>query len=194
MDVLLALLHLAAYVTLALGLALPAVRRIAILTLAITAIAGVVFGALEPGLRTLETVHTYTGFEGASLEAAMVEFPTGTVTAPGWHWPLPFAAFAVIWILWLLRLGDEPQRTGAVTALAFAWTATAAWLGMQALAAPSAVVQPFALDRHSGFELFARHAVFNQLLPLAIQAYDTLSIKMANDIDILVAPQDCARG
>lgn len=31
-------------------------------------------------------------------------------------------------------------------------------------------------------------------LPLAIQAYQTLSIKMANDIDILVSAEDCARG
>ena len=30
-------------------------------------------------------------------------------------------------------------------------------------------------------------------LPLAIQAYGTLSIKMANDVDILVPPEDCAR-
>ena len=147
MDVLLALLHLAAFVTLALGLALPAVRRIAIATLATAAIASVAAGALESGPRSLETVHTYTGFEGASLEAAMVAFPTGTVTAEGWLWPLPFAAFAVLWILWLLRLGGEPPRGGVVMTLAFSWTATAAWLGMQALAAPSAVVQPFALDR-----------------------------------------------
>jgi hypothetical protein len=31
--------------------------------------------------------------------------------------------------------------------LAFAWSATAAWLGMQGLAAPGVVVQPFGLDR-----------------------------------------------
>ena len=147
MDVLLALLHLAAFVTLALGLALPAVRRIAVATLATAAIASVAAGMLEPDPRTLETVHTYLGFEGSSLEPSMVAFPTGTVTAAGWSWPLPFAGFAAFWIVWLLRLGREPQRRGVVTTLAFAWTATAAWLGMEMLAAPSAVVQPFGLDR-----------------------------------------------
>jgi hypothetical protein len=147
MEVLLALLHLAAFVTLGIAIPVPAVRRPAIAALALAAVASVTFGVVESGERTLETVHSYAGFAGHDLEVSMVPFPTGTVTAAGWLWPVPFAAFAMLWIAVLAFRGREPLRFPIWTALVFAWTATGCWLAMQMLAAPSAIVQPVGLDR-----------------------------------------------
>ncbi|MBX3464462.1 MAG: hypothetical protein KF830_14930 [Planctomycetes bacterium] len=147
MDVLLACLHLAAYVATGLALPLPRLRRPAIAVLLAAAVAGVVHGLVGPAERTLATVHTYAGFQGADFEVSMVSFPTGTAAAAGWAWPLPFLAFALLWAGWLRALGDRTPRQPLVPALAMAWTATAAWLGMQHLAAPAAVVQPIGLDR-----------------------------------------------
>jgi hypothetical protein len=147
MDLFLACLHGAAYAALAFAIPLPAVRRPAIAVLLLTAIACLATGLLAPSERTLVTVHTYAGFEGYAQEVSMVSFPTGTATAPGWQWPLPFLGFALLWsgILW--RLGQNPVRNGLVLPLLFAWTATAMWLGTQFLAGPSAIVQPLGLDR-----------------------------------------------
>ena len=152
MDVLLALLHVAAYLTLALALAVPPLRRSAALVLGAAALlslghgfAGL--GAAADGTRTLTTVHTYAGFEGSAMEVSMVRFPTGTFTAPAFLWPLPFVGFAGLWIVVLLRLGRRPLESPWFLPLACAWTATAAWLGMQVLAAPDALVQPVGLDR-----------------------------------------------
>lgn len=147
MDVLLLLLHLAAWLGLAFGLAMPAARRYAVLILAVAAAAGVATGLLDRSERTLETVHGYAGFEGSSHEVSMVSFPTGTFTAPGWQWPLPFAAFALAWILVLFALGQRRLRSPLLLPLLFAWSATATWLGMQVLAAPALLVQPVGLDR-----------------------------------------------
>lgn len=147
MDALIVCLHLAAYLALGLGLPLPRLRRPAILLLLAAGAAGVAHGLTGPAERTLETVHTYAGFEGASLEISMVAFPTGTVQAPGWQWPLPFAAFALFWAVYLRLLGQRTPRAPLWTALGFAWSATAVWLGMQMLAAPSAVVHPVGIDR-----------------------------------------------
>ncbi len=147
MDVVLLLLHLAAWLGLAFGLVLPNVRRTACALLAVAAIVGLANGALGGGERTLTTVHTYAGFEGSAHEVSMVAFPTGTFTAPGWLWPLVFAGFAAFWILVLVRLGRRPVASAIWLPLAFAWTATAAWIGMQMLAAPAALVQPVGLDR-----------------------------------------------
>lgn len=164
MDVLLLLLHLAAWVGLALGLALPAARRHAVLALAVAALASGAAGLFADGERTLQTVHTYAGFEGSSHEVSMVSFPTGTFTAPGWQWPLPFVAFAVAWILVLRALGTRPLRSPLLLPLLFAWSATATWLGMQVLAAPALLVQPVGLDRFlwpaglAGALLAAAHA------------------------------------
>jgi hypothetical protein len=147
MDALIACLHGAAFVALAIALAVPQARKVAMLVLAAAAAAGVVDAVMTGGDRTLTTVHTYAGYEGSSFEVSMVSYPTGIVTAPGWAWPLPFATFAVMWILVLLYLGDWRPRNVFVWPLTFAWSATAAWLGMQCFAAPGVVVQPFGLDR-----------------------------------------------
>ncbi|MBL8727742.1 MAG: hypothetical protein JNM25_04880 [Planctomycetes bacterium] len=147
MEALLVCLHIAAYLALGLALPLPRLRRLAVAALLLAAVTGVGHGLSGPAERTLETVHTYAGYEGAAFEVSMVSFPTGTATAPGWQWPLPFAAFAALWIVVLRRLGDRPSPRPIASALAFAWTALAAWLGMQLLAAPAALVQPVGLDR-----------------------------------------------
>ncbi|MBL9078601.1 MAG: hypothetical protein JNL08_13910 [Planctomycetes bacterium] len=147
MEVLLACLQLAAYVALGLALPLPRLRRPAQVLLLLAAATGVALGVTGPAERTLTTVHTYAGFEPAAFEVSMVAFPTGAVTAPGWQWPLPFAGFALLWCAVLQTLGTRPPRSPLVVAMCFAWSATAAWLGMQALAAPSALVQPVGIDR-----------------------------------------------
>lgn len=147
MDLLIALCQLAAFVTLGLGLALAQVRRIALWMLAGSAVLSVVHVLFGPETRTLETVHHYAGFEGAALEVSMVAFPTGTFTAPGWQWPLPFVAFALIWGAVLFSRGDREFKSPFLAPLLFAWSATATWLGMQAFAAPAAVVQTAGIDR-----------------------------------------------
>jgi len=148
MDVTLTCLHLAAYLVLALALPLPRLRGVATLVLALAAVAGIAAGLMAPGERALETVHTYAGYDGQKgMEVSMVRFPTGTFTAPGWQWPLPFVLFAAFWLTVLLRSKDRALRLPWLWPLLFGWTATAAWLGMQMLAAPDLVVQPIGLDR-----------------------------------------------
>jgi hypothetical protein len=147
MEALLVCLHIAAYLALGLALPLPRLRRLAIAALLVAAAVSVAAGLLDPAERTLQTVHTYAGYQGHAFEVSMVSFPTGTVTAPGWQWPLPFAAFALLWAFWLRGLADRLPRRPIATALVFAWTAMTAWLAMQWLAAPAALVQPIGLDR-----------------------------------------------
>jgi hypothetical protein len=151
MDLTIALLQTAAHLALALALVLPAARRTAVAVLATALLATLghgLFGHSDPdGTRTLTTLHHFAGFEGAEMEVSMVGFPTGTMTAPAWQWPLPFVAYAGFWALVLLALRQRPVRSPWLLPLLMAWTALAAWLGMQALAAPSAVVQPIGIDR-----------------------------------------------
>lgn len=147
MELLLALLLTAAYLVAALGLSLPAWRRPAAGILVAVAVLAMAHGLFGPAERTLVTEHTYAGFEGAALEVSVVAFPTGTATAPGWQWPLPFAAFAAVWATALLVLGTRRPANGYVLPILFAWSGTAAWLGMQACAAPAATVQPVGIDR-----------------------------------------------
>ncbi len=147
METVLAILHGAAYVTLALALPVHRLRRFAMVCLFVAAGTSVVTGALTDGPRTLTTVHTFAGYEGAANEVSMVSFPTGTVSAPGWQWPLPFAAFAAFWLLVLWGLGERQPHNPVVWPLALAWSATAVWLAMQKLAVPAAIVQPIGLDR-----------------------------------------------
>lgn len=147
MEPLLAFVHLAAFVALGFGLSLPSCRRVAIGFLLIAAVASLAAAFTGPDPRSLTTVHTYAGFEGAAQEVSMVAFPTGTVEAPGWSWALPFAAFAALWAGVLAALGRRVPKSALVLPLSFAWSATAAWLCMQWLAAPGAVVQPLGLDR-----------------------------------------------
>lgn len=147
MDLLLAFLHLAAFVGLGFGLAMPRARRLAMGLLGLAAATGFGMAVTGPERRTLTTVHTYAGFEGDAQEVSMVSFPTGTVEASGTAWALVFGAFAAIWILVLWSLKDRPLRNALVLPLLFAWSATATWLGMQMVAAPAEVVQPLGLDR-----------------------------------------------
>lgn len=163
MDLLLTCLHLSAFLALALALAVPAARKPALAILVAAAAVGLVMGLGGDG-RTLTTVHTYAGYEGIDQEVSMVRFPTGTVTAPAWQWPLPFAGFALLWTVVLLQLGQRPLGSALLLPLGFAWSATAAWLGSQLLAAPAEVVQPLGLDRFlwpaglAAALLAARHA------------------------------------
>jgi hypothetical protein len=147
MDLLVALAQLAAFVMLGLALPLPAARRPAMFVLAAVAALGFLHAMLGPAERELVTIHNYAGFEGSNQEVSVVDFPTGTVRAPGWSWPLPFLGFAVLWNAVLLRLGRNAPRHPWPLPLLLAWSATAAWLGMEYLAAPGAVVQPVGLDR-----------------------------------------------
>jgi hypothetical protein len=147
METLLALALVLAQLLGALALAVPALRKVAAAVLVLVALLLVGLGVSGPTERELTTEHTYAGFEGNSQEISVVAFPTGTVRAPGWQWPLPFAAFAAIWAAGLLSLGQRLPKNGFVLPLLFAWTGLAMWLGMQALAAPAALVQPIGIDR-----------------------------------------------
>jgi len=146
MDLTIALLHILAWLALAFALILPKFRRITISIL--TAVAGLtLMHGIGEGERTLETVHTYAGYEGSAMEVSMVSFPTGTITADAGQWAIPFAGFAMLWILilWAIRRREVKNPWGLP--LLLAWSSFAAWLGMQYLAAPAVVVQPVGLDR-----------------------------------------------
>lgn len=147
MDILLSLLHVAAFVMVALALVLPPLRLWAISVLALAGLLGVVHGGVNDAPHTLTTNHSFAGYAGADLEVSMVAFPTGQFTAPGWQWPLVFVCFAAFWIVVLAVLGRRQIRNALVLPLLLAWTAMAAWLGMQWFAAPAAIVQPIGLDR-----------------------------------------------
>lgn len=157
MDLILALLHTACYLLLAAALAWPRLGRIAAAALLGVALVSVLYGVFGPAERQLVTTHTFVAYAGNELEPGPVHFPTGTQRAPGWQWPLPFLGFAVLWagVVWRRRGGKAP-RNPFVLPIAFAWTATAAWLGMQWLAAPAEIVQPIGLERFlwpAGFAL-----------------------------------------
>ncbi|MCK5944534.1 MAG: hypothetical protein KAI24_21275, partial [Planctomycetes bacterium] len=77
----------------------------------------------------------------------MVPFPTGTIECEAGLWSIPYAAFALLWILILWALRRREVRNPWLLPLLLAWTSLAAWLGMQYTAAPAVVVQPVGLDR-----------------------------------------------
>jgi hypothetical protein len=147
MDVVFLLLHVAAYLALGIGLAVPNRRPVAIGILAVAALTGFVAAGLAQGTRTLTTVHTYAGFEGSAQEVSMVPFATGTFEAPAWHWPIVFGGFGGLWIAVLWVLGRQPLQKPLVLPLAFAWSGILTWLGLQWCAAPALLVQPVGLDR-----------------------------------------------
>jgi len=147
MDLLISLSHVLAYLSLAFALAIPQVRRPAVAIMAAVAVLTGVMAIAGPSPRTLETVHTYAGFEGSAMEVSMVSFPTGSFTADGWQWAIPFAGFAGLWIIVLLLLKQQTVKSTWILPLLFAWTGLATWLGEQALAAPSMLVQPIGIDR-----------------------------------------------
>jgi hypothetical protein len=146
MDLTIALLHLSAWLTLAFALTLPRFRRVAISVLTVVAGLTLMHGVGD-GERTLETVHTFAGYEGADMEVSMVSFPTGTITADAGLWAIPYAGFAMLWILILWAIRKRPVKNPWGLPLLLAWSSFAAWLGMQYLAAPAIVVQPVGLDR-----------------------------------------------
>ena len=146
METLLTLLHIAAYLGLGFALALPQARRLAVALLALAAVVGLATG-IGDGERTLQTVHTFAGYEGSAQEVSMVSFPTGTHTAAGWQWPLVFAAFAGFWVAVLLLLGRRGVKNPLLLPLLFGWSGAATWLLLQWCAAPSALVQPVGIDR-----------------------------------------------
>ena len=147
MDVIAAVLHAAGSLAAAIALALGRPRRAAIGLLLGAALLSLGLGAADPGARELVCTHTYAGYAGADLDPSPVQFPTATARAAGWLWPLPYAAFALLWSVALWRRRADAAPGAWLVPLLFAWTACAAWLGMQALAAPAAVVQPFGLER-----------------------------------------------
>ena len=108
MDLLISLSHVLAYLSLAFAIAVPQVRRPAVAIMAAVAVLTGVTAIAGPSPRTLETVHTYAGFEGSAMEVSMVSFPTGSFTADGWQWAMPFAGFAGLWIIVLLLLFYGP--------------------------------------------------------------------------------------
>lgn len=147
MDLTISLSHVLAYLSLAFALAVPAFRRVGVLILAAVAALTVITALSGEGTRTLETVHNYAGFEGSAMEVSMVSFPTSTFTADTWKWCIPFAGFAMLWILTLLSLKDQEVKSPWILPMLFAWTGLATWLGEQAYAAPSMLVQPIGIDR-----------------------------------------------
>lgn len=164
MDLTLALLHITAWLLLGFSLGIPRIRRATISALTLIAAAGLIYSAGEDAERTLETMHTYAAYEGAAMEVSMASFPTGTFTAPPGRWAMPFAAFALVWILILWALGRREVKNPWGLPLLMAWTSFVTWLGMQYLAAPAVLVQPVGLDRFlwpAGLSLClvaARHA------------------------------------
>lgn len=152
MDVPIALSHATGFLLVALALALAnlPLRRLAIAWLVVSAGLTLFAGLTDDGtdgVRTLETVHHYAGYEGVNLDVGMVPFRTHTHTADAGLWPLPWAAFAAFWIVVLWSLRGRALKSAWILPLLLAWSATATWLSMQFLAAPAAVVQPIGLDR-----------------------------------------------
>ncbi len=147
MDLALALLQGASFLTLAAALVYAPLTRIACAVALLAAVLGLSLGLTEPGQRELTTTHTFVAYEGQSLEPSAVHFVTGTKTASGWQWPLPFLGFAVLWTVLLLLVRNQEEQNAWILPLLLGWSATATWLAMQWYAAPEAIVQPFALDR-----------------------------------------------
>jgi hypothetical protein len=147
MDLALALLQGASFLAVAAALVYAPLTRIACAVTLLAALLGLGLGLAEPGVRELQTTHTFVAYEGQSLEPSAVHFPTGTKSAPGWQWPLPFLGFAALWTVLLLAVRNQEEQNAWILPLVFGWSATATWLAMQWFAAPAMLVQPFALDR-----------------------------------------------
>lgn len=146
MDLLLAFLLFAAWLAVPLGFALPARRPLAVLiALAVTAFA-LGAGWLGEPVRNLDVTHTFVAYQQRGFDREAHDFVVDRVTAAGWQWPLPFALWASLWSAVLWRLGRRPVG-GFLLPLLCAWSAAAAWLAMQKLAAPAATVQPFGIER-----------------------------------------------
>lgn len=147
MDVILALVTGCASLALGLGMC----RRVWAKQAALLAIAAAVLctaaALLGPETRSLTVTHTFAAYEQGGFDIVPRHFPVDQVTAPGWQWPLPLLAWCVVFGLCLLRWSVRQAPMHPMLPLLLAWTGTAVWLGMQKLAAPAAVVQPFGLER-----------------------------------------------
>jgi hypothetical protein len=148
MDLLISLSHVLAYLCLAFAIAIPQFRRPAVAIMAAVAVLTGITAMTGDSPRTLETVHTYAGFEGSAMEVSMVSFPTGSFTADGWQWAMPFIGFVGLWIIVLLMLKERTVKSPWILPMLFAWTGLATWLGEQVYAAPSMLVQPIGIDRY----------------------------------------------
>lgn len=182
MDLLAALLQSATYLAFAVMLLRPKFGRPAAGIGLLAAAFCLGHGLLGPAERELVCTHTYVAYEGSALEPSPVEFPTETVHAAGWLWPLPFAAFAVLFaaIGWR-RKADSANPW--LLPLLLGWAAMASWLAMQKLAAPAATVQPAGLDRFlwpAGLALALRLAATTEkLIPLVLQiALGTAALRL----------------
>jgi hypothetical protein len=147
--------------------------RLAVGLLLAAALVTVLHGALGPAERELVCTHTFVAYEGTALEPSAVDFPTDTVRAPGWQWPLPWLGFALLWTAIVFGGRNRTPGNPYLLPMLLGWSAMLAWLCMQKLAAPAAVVQPFGLDRFlwpAGMALAVRLAkVTPKLLPLLLQ-------------------------
>ena len=176
MELLAAALQGACFLVAAAALCYAPLWRLAALLLLGTAIFCAYLGVTGPEERELVTQHTFVGYEGIELEPSAVHHATGTERAPGWQWPLPFLGVAVLWTVLLAarrnRDPDGDEENPWLLPLLLGWTATACWIGMQKLAAPSELVHPFALERFlwpAGLALSLRiAAVTKKLLPLLL--------------------------
>jgi hypothetical protein len=148
MDVFLALCACGASLALGLGMC----RRSWALPCALMAIAAAVCcvlgGVAVPGERTLTITHTFAAYGQGSFDVVARHFPVDEVRAPGWQWPLPLLGWCAVFAVWLLRWSRRAGSPHPLVPLLLAWSGTAVWLGMQVLAAPAAVVQPFGLERY----------------------------------------------
>ena len=147
MELLVALLQGASFLAIAAALVYAPLTRVACALSLAAALVGLGFGLSDPGQRELITSHTFVAYEGQSLEPSAVHFPTGTKSAPGWQWPLPFLGFAALWTALLLAVRNQENQSPWVLPMLLGWSSTAAWIATQWFAAPADVVQPYALER-----------------------------------------------
>lgn len=176
MELLAAVLQGVCFLAAAAALCYAPFWRVAAILLVSTSLFCVYLGFAGPEERELVTEHTFVGYQGIELEPSAVHHPTGTERAKGWQWPLPFAGFAVLWTVLLMvrrnKDADGEEENPWFLPLLLGWTAIASWLLMEKLAAPSEVVQPFALERMlwpAGLALSLRLAAVTQkLFPLLL--------------------------
>lgn len=148
MDILFALLHLAAYFALGIALAVPRSRGPLAVLVAAVGVATLAFAVLGQGQRELEVLRYFPAYEEDGFEIVARAFSVDRTSAPGWQWGAVFAAFALLWaaVLWALR-GVAQPRNAFLGPVLLAWSGAAVILLMQKTAAPAAVVQPVGLER-----------------------------------------------
>ena len=145
-------LELALFAATAAALVLPQLRALVAKVLgaaaALALVAGFAFGGSAE--RALELTFSFAAFEGNQLSNRA--FPIETTRAPGFAYALLAAAWCGAWAFALFRIRPCPERPAGSThpfwaPMLLAWTGTATLLGLEKLAAPAGLVQPFAFDR-----------------------------------------------